>query len=439
MLSWHKIEPPKFLFAGNNTHRIPRKGLQEYGPYDGGTKINLHIIAPQRHRRYTMDIINGVKERLEDLFSTDVELVDELYLGKEEMQRRQYQRVIINRVLEWRRENRRAKLLFQVIPWRDTKPGGYYWALRKVSLSRYDGVPALPVQTITVDRLREYHRYYGKKKAEGIVENLAIAFYAKVGLRPWILVGNISENYESAIYVGYDISYREDIGQRGMGGVVVFDSRGQVIDYFECEIQVEKGDRISDASFRAFLDIIIYSAEASKIRPQLIVFHRDGDYYYDEVQKISRYMEQWGYDYVILSFPKRRGGFPLLKRMGYKTKLVESGYYAELGWQLAKDGKWYKTYGLQSLGSDVPIGVPPNILRFRLIKQKTRKIRAREMLRDTARQVFWLTRLNYATKLGYAKLPITVHYSHKLANVKRNNIALAEFDKIKHNKPIWMI
>ncbi len=435
MLLWHKIDPPTFLFAGDNTHRIPIKGLREYGPYDGDIKIHLYVLGLKKYQRYTSNIINAIEQELSTTFNSEIELIEEKYLDR--MPTRTYAKILTNIIPEWRKNKQSAKLLLHIILRQDKRPDGYYWILRKIAWSKYNGTIAMPIQTITAEKLREYHKNY--RKGRSIIQNLAIAIYAKVGLRPWILAGNVSGSYESAMYVGYDISYREDLGQRGMGGVVVFDSRGQVIDYFESEIQVEKGDKISDASFRSFLESIVYSVEASKIKPQLIVFHRDGDYYYDEVQKISKYMEQWGYDYVILSFPKRRGGFPLLKRIGYRINLAESGCYTELGWQLAKDGKWYITYGIQSLGSDVPIGVPPNILRFRLIKQKTQKIKNKEMLKDVARQVFWLTRLNYATKLGYAKLPITIHYAHKLANVKRNNIALAEFEKIKHNKPIWMI
>lgn len=433
-MQWDRIEPPMLMFSGGKTHRVPTKGLENFGPYDGGIKINLYILGLQRHIKYTRNIVNSIGNELENRYGSGIDIVEEQYLGK--LSIKDYTKTIARIITEWRNDKKRAKLLLHIINKQDKRPNGYYWTLRKIALSKYDGALALPVQTITAEKLKEYHKYY--KKGRGIMRNLAISFYAKVGLRPWILAGDISDYYDSAIYVGYDISYRRDIGQKGMGGVVIFDSRGQVIDYFESEMQVEEGDKISDASYRSFLESIIFSAEASKIKPQLIVFHRDGDYYYDEVQKISRYMEQWGYDYIILSFPKRRGGFPLLTTYE-KTKLAESGWYTELGWQLAKDGKWYITYGLQSLGSDIPIGVPPNILRFRLIKHKTKIERTKETIKDIAKQVFWLTRLNYATKFGYAKLPITIHYSHKLANVKRNNIALAPFEKIKYNKPIWMI
>ena len=380
--------------------------------------------------------MRGIEKKLDKLLISKIEVVDELYLSGSSFGKMNYRKAVMDSVMEWRNDKKKAKLILQVIPKKDTQPEGHYWILRKIALSDYDGSFALPVQTITVDRLIEYNKSY--RKSRGIVENLAIAFYAKVGLRPWIIAERISTCYDSVIYVGYDISYQHKTGQRGMGGIVVFDAKGQVIDFFDLDLQVEEGDRINEASFREFINRIILSAEASKEKPDLIVFHRDGDYYYDEVQKIRSYMNREGYDYIILSFPKLRSAFPLFKKNTI-MQLAESGYYAELGWQLAKDGKWYITYGIQSLGEEIPIGVPPDILKFRLIEQKTRKKKCEKILSDIMRQTFWLTRLNYATKFGYAKLPITVHYAHKLANVKRNNIALAPFEKIKYSKPIWMI
>lgn len=440
MLSWNKIEPPKLMFGNKETDTIPSHGLKNHGPYDGGTRIHLYIIAPYKHQRYTRKLVRGIEGSLRGLLHTEIEIVQELYLDKVDFARKNYRRAIINHVMEWRGDKKEAKLLLQIIPKRDTHPEGYYWILRKIALSEYDGSFALPVQTITVDKLIDYNRNYRRnyKKSQGLVDNLAIAFYAKVGLRPWIIAENISSCYDSVIYVGYDISYQHKTGQKGMGGIIIFDAKGQVIDFFDLDIQVEEGDRINEASFREFISRIIMSVEASKGRPDLIVFHRDGDYYYDEVQKIRSYMKREGYDYITLSFPKRRSAFPLFKR-NKTIQLAESGYYAELGWQLAKDGKWYLTYGIQSLGEDIPIGVPPNILKFRLIEQRTEKRNCENILPDIMRQTFWLTRLNYATKFGYAKLPITVHYAHKLANVKRNAIKLAPFEKLKNNKPIWMI
>jgi len=435
-----KINSPKLLFGNNAQHKIPIKGLELYGPYDGKVKVHMYIIMHERWQSSVAEVVNDIKEQFKVLLKS--EIIEEDSIKYSHLSQRGGYEEILKKILEWRKENKWPKVILHLIRRRDDRPDGEYWKIRKWALNRYGDLLAIPVQALSYDKWLSSRRYSKKtfrksEKYETIPQNLAVAIYAKVGLRPWILAENVSKCFKSAIYVGYDISYSEKYGQRGLGGVVVFDARGQVIEYFDVEIQVEKGDKIVPGSFREFLERIIDSAKASNITPDAIIFHRDGDFKPDELYVIDEYLKEQDIGYIFLSLPKRHAGFPVFVKEKDSWKIVESGFALYIGKQLV-GGSWYQTYCLQTLGSDIPLGVIPNMLKYRCVKAGNIKS-CNNLEEDIARQMLFLSRLNYATKFGFAKPPITVHYAHRVANLKRYGIALAEFKKIKVNKPVWMI
>ncbi|GEM_PF-5112507 len=439
--SINRIEPPELLFWNGGRCRVPIRGIKEHGPYDGPVTINLYVLGFKGTESHIKGLINNLNQYFGEVPTEIViNVVDETFLPRDYIKRsnlQKYSKEAIRIINKWRREKRDHKVLLQVIPRRDDVPDGYYYFVRKVALSKRDGVRALPVQTITMETLRRAGGFRRHRARKGIIHNLAIALYAKVGYRPWILAGTVSEHFTDAIYVGYDISYHREYGSKGMGGVVVFDSRGQVIEYFDVEIQVEEGDKIDRSSFNEFVERIIMSAESRDIRPSVVVFHRDGDYKPHEIELVRECMERWKMNYILLEFSKVNA--PIFKYNREKNEWIsaESGYWLKMGYEFSR-GQKYPTYLLQSYGGEIPLGVYANMLKFRYVDRRVMR-RVPNLEEDIVRQVFYLTRLNYATKIGVAKLPITVHYAHKVANIKRVGIILGEFEAGKVNKPLWML
>jgi len=185
------------------------------------------------------------------------------------------------------------------------------------------------------------------------------------------------------------------------------------------------------------MEKIIASARISQKDFEVIIFHRDGDYKPDEIKIIDEYFKREQMNYILLEFPKRGNSTPIFEVKDDSTKVSESGYYTLLGEQFSR-GKRYPVYLIQTIGREVPIGVYADALKVRFVKHNIRNP-CENFIDDTMKQIINLSRLNYATKIGVAKLPITVHYSHKAATIKRNGIALGDFERGKVNNPLWMI
>ena len=431
------IKKPELVFQGNNTFGIPIKGLLKYGPYDGRISLKLFILTNVSGSRE--DIIKEFikyligeeknQSRINSILFENVEVVEWFNVEKSSGDDDD----LVNKIMGWRKElsNRgESYVMLQILNKADKSPTGLYWKVRKMAIGRYDSIYGLPIQTITFPKIKE------SKENHAIIENILLALYTKAGYRPWVLYGSISDVYPSAIYVGFDISYSEKFGQKGMGGVVVFDSIGQVIEYFETEVQVDEGDKISRASFIELIESIINSARVREIKPELVVIHRDGNFKPNELEIIRDHFRESGLKYIFLNFPKRYGSFPVFKKRGKKIFPADEGFMIKLGYSLINDQP-YPVFALQSLPNIIAKNIMPNVVRYALIQTNIRN--KEEVIDDIAKQVYGLTKLNYATKFGVSKYPATIHLAHKVAQYKRNGISIADFKRGKVNKPLWMI
>ena len=339
-----------------------------------------------------------------------------------------------------------------MLPKKDTSYTGYYFSVKKLAYSKTTGgLKGVPVQSIVSYKLRDFYKSESfkdlfrkhwdrnerkkQKKKRGLIENLALGIYSKIGYRPWILSKNASKYFRSTIYVGYDISYDPKHGNSGAGAIVVFDSIGQVIDWFEVDLEIEEGDKIKPHSYERFLESIISSARNFMKDFDVVVFHRDGDFKYNELELIENYMKKEGYKFIAIEILKAKST-PILKEVDGKIKVAETGYWAKIGLQFSR-GKPYLTFIVQTRGSEIP-GIYANALKYRLVRWNF-KYDTNELFEDLAAQIVNLCRLDYATKIGVSKLPITLHFAHKAANIKRNRISLADFERGKVNNVLYMI
>ena len=167
----------------------------------------------------------------------------------------------------------------------------------------------------------------------------------------------------------------------------------------------------------------------------VVVFHRDGDFKYNELELIENYMKKEGYKFIAIEILKAKST-PILKEVDGKIKVAETGYWAKIGLQFSR-GKPYLTFIVQTRGSEIP-GIYANALKYRLVRWNF-KYDTNELFEDLAAQIVNLCRLDYATKIGVSKLPITLHFAHKAANIKRNRISLADFERGKVNNVLYMI
>ena len=102
--------------------------------------------------------------------------------------------------------------------------------------------------------------------------------------------------------------------------------------------------------------------------------------------------------------------------------------------------KKVQTILIQTLGNELPIArtMTPNLLKV-LFFDASRDILNRysneELIREFARETFYLSRLNWSTKFGFSKLPVTVHYAHKASQLLRIGLQIGNLDR----KKLWML
>jgi len=152
LMVWPNIkrrEPPELLFWNEGKCRVPRRGIEEYGPYDGPVTINLYVLGFKGTESHIKGLINNLNQYFGNVpIEIVINAVDEKFLPRDYIRRsnlQRYRREVIKIVDGWRKETRDHKVLLQVIPRRDDVPDGYYYFVRKVALSKKDGVKALPV------------------------------------------------------------------------------------------------------------------------------------------------------------------------------------------------------------------------------------------------------------------------------------------------------
>ena len=200
------------------------------------------------------------------------------------------------------------------------------------------------------------------------------------------------------------------------GTAIVYDNNGQYIYFTKYELQAED-EVISKESMINFLRNVIRDARRSNGDLDAIVIHRDGEIFNEEISAINEISKTEDFSIIIEAFPKK--SFPIIELSNNnQPTYAEPGIYFYAGKQLIRNNELYDTFFMQTFSFPGPKGRKVNMLKYRFISAKNISNRERDdILKDIARQNFYLSRLNWSTALGTAKSPVTVHYAHKASKL----------------------
>ncbi len=433
-----KVDLPTLCFGEGKISTVPKRGIEKHGPWGSLTpkKINVYIIGSKSVSKN----IDKMKKELINAFSSfgiqkvhfHLHLYDSFIDRTRNVHR--YIQELGSFIQQARTDKYPNKIILQIIPRSDSSPNSFYALIRQRSFAsrgRDDDAP-IPVQSIELGKLRNRHVYF----------NLALAMYSKLGGVPWKLKDPCSRLFDDAVYIGYDISRRP--GRNDVfASIVVQDNHGEIIHYTNVPISTPQGkDIIPTEEFMRMIRHLVQDIKTDKKRIDVIVIHRDGDFSNEELEAMIKLENEDELSFIGLAVSKS-SGLPLLMMSGQNVeeKVAESGFYFYVGTQLTLGGKLEKTYLLNTYGGDVPGGnVIPRLLKFRFSHVSKKLVNDDDesdwnrLIEDCVRQLFYLTRLNWAVKFGVSKLPVTIHLAHKASKILSLGISV----DLKREQ-LWML
>ena len=416
-----RIPAPKLKFNGGNISDRPINGLREFGPVDLATrkfnKIRLYLVYNPRNEKAINSFIEMLKESANELLKIDIEVKERIISDTRDLQK--YLKNIEEHIESPVKD---GDIIIQFLHKREPiVEKSPYFQLRIRMLGRNDPIP---VQTILVSRL------YNIKKP--VVNNAVLGIYAKCGGKPWHLAGSVSELEDHTLYIGYDISKRMQYarGRRvsRTGTAIVYDNMGQYIYFTKYEIQTEK-EVIPSESIRNFIQKVVNDVIIKGKELKALVVHRDGEIYREEVNGIVELAKRNNLSLAIISFPKASPALVDLDILDY----AEAGWYMFAGKQLVRKEAPFNTFYIQTFRFYGKVRRKVNLLKYRVIHHLGIFLKSdlKKIYDDIARQIFYLSRLNWATALGEAKFPVTVHYAHKSSNLLSSGLQPRMLDEDK--------
>ncbi len=201
------LKPPALRFNYSSTsarHSDARQGLKIYGPYDSGIlgkdRIRAAVIFPSQYVREKEMLVNGLTNGhgqftgFQSLFRIPLRFEEERSLSAEN--ETEAQRVI----QDLARQGNADVVLVLTTP----QGGALYQTVKRELLGN-----GIPNQVVTVGKLRD------PRQAPWVLENVALACYAKTGGTPWVVA---SENSRRELVIG--ISRARDRSEHFVVGFV---------------------------------------------------------------------------------------------------------------------------------------------------------------------------------------------------------------------------
>ncbi len=212
-----KLSPPVLRFSASSTSQrdyYPRRGLQNYGPYDamtfGKDRINCLVVYPT-HLQSTKQVVvsglqngNGSFAGFQKLFRLPFTVCGEPSISTETPEQ------IDTKLRLWVRDTNPDIVLFLT----STQNPAFYASVKSILIGL-----GIPSQFATQEKLRN------PSQLPWMLENIALQMYAKVGGTPWTV---LSSQKEKSLVVG--ISRAEDKQKRRVVGfVTLFSSDGDYL------------------------------------------------------------------------------------------------------------------------------------------------------------------------------------------------------------------
>ena len=208
----HFSQPPALRFSRVNpaaVHTNPKKGLRLYGPYNSGSlamdKVRCGVIYPAGYETLKNILIQGLLKGIQVFpgFQKTFRIPIEFTLIRE------YKK-LENALDKISREN--LDLVICLIP--TSADNSSYQLSKKWLLG--NGIPS---QIVTVPKLQD------ERQRPWVIENVALASYAKIGGAPWVVASD-STNNEVIIGVSRAIDRNEGVA---VGFVTLFSGDGDFL------------------------------------------------------------------------------------------------------------------------------------------------------------------------------------------------------------------
>jgi hypothetical protein len=396
MFTGELLRPPALRFDYSSTsarHSNARQGLRTYGPYDSGIlgkdRIRAAVIFPSQCAKEKDALVGGLTNRhspftgFRDLFRVPLSIEGEWPLSTEN--EGEARRVVQNLA---RQGNVDLVLILTT-----TQDGILYRTVKQELLG--NGIPS---QVVTVRKLRD------SKQIPWVLENVALACYAKIGGTPWVVA---SDENRRELVIG--ISRAQDRNKQFIVGfVTLFNQDGDFLLLHSLAPVLEWEQK---KYVRGLTELIIEAYhEQYEIHgtPESIVLHlckRPGRF--REVEAVQQALQQIGdaVPYALLHL-NDDSSFRLFDA-GHSTYIPRAGLKVELGQRnalLLLDGR---------IGDRRNRRGVPRVLDISMDKRST--MPADEFPR-LVRQIYNFARVNWRGFNALA-VPATLNYSWLIARL----------------------
>jgi hypothetical protein len=386
------LPPPKLRFNYSSTYAIapnPRRGLRDFGPYDsdlfGKAEIRCGIIYSSGTRNCKELLVDGLIrgegdfEGFQRLFCVPLRFEEERCIGSENAQ--EAQRAASDLA------TKDLDLIFILTAARNSQ---LYKACKGELLGN-----GLPSQVVITDKLAN------PNQRPWVLENVALASYAKVGGSPWVVASPIKEQQ---LVVG--VSRVQDAkGKFLVGFVTLFTQDGDFL-FIHSKAPVFSWDEYVDG-LTALISEALEEHRKSRGAPDSIVLHLHKRPGYRELEAIQKALDgvRAQTPYALLHL-NEYSNFRLFDT-NHPSYIPVSGLKVELSYRQALlliDGR---------LGAERrKVGVP-RVLDIAMDKRSTLSC---DQFPDLVKQVHDFARVNWRG-FNAAAIPVTVNYARLIARL----------------------
>ncbi|MHA1919937.1 MAG: Piwi domain-containing protein [Promethearchaeota archaeon] len=430
-LEGNKIsDEPKLLFDKADPSAIHSQiywGLRNFGPYDKElTEIRLGVICPDNVKTQVINLITDL-QRGKPIFPGGmkrffrVELTLEKIITLNSMDIQEYQ----NKSLEfiYNTTNRDIDVVLIYIP----KTSKYFTETAYYRCKAIFASEGYSTQMITNDLFLNLKWSY---------LNLAVAIFSKAGGTPWVLQDEL-ENTDMIMGISTSniISKyrREGDLKRFIGFVNIFDNYGKWMFFQGTATPYSKENLIENLKI-LLNNAIIRFKSIKKYEPTNLFFHYYKKFSQIEKQRIIEILSE------------------ILPNFNVCFISIDDSHIFRIYNKSTNDGSFPRGNYVYLNENETLLSTTgfSTLTKYRMGTPKLLHIRANTnnnfiSLDNITKQVFYLTRLNWATVSSINREPVTLHYSKELAYL---TAALSELEW-KHitsssinqllNKKVWFI
>jgi len=368
----------------------PRRGLKTYGPYDSGLlskdRIRAAVIFPSEYKREKDILVKGLLEGCGSFMGFRMLFRIPLTIEREEPISRERD---VGRVVRSLMSRNDTDLVFIII---NPSHSHLYQTGKQELLGN-----GIPNQVVTVGRLRD------ERQLPWVLENIALACYAKIGGSPWVVA---SEENKHELVIG--ISRAQDKNKKFVVGfVTLFTQEGDfLLLYSSAPVEWDK-----DKYVRGLTQLIVEAYEEYRQiqgKPEAIVLHlckRPGKL--REVKAIQKAIQEIDTSIPYALIHLNDDSSYRLFDTGHATYVPRSGLKVNLGSRnalLLLDGR---------MGDERRSRGVPKVLDIRMDKRSTMPVDEFPYL---IRQIYNFARVNWRGFNARA-VPVTLNYSYLIARL----------------------